>query len=89
MVAAQWRVSELVALVTMRKFYEHFDRGTLPAQALTQAQIWLRSATHEDLCDAYPDLFTARLAASRIARARQQPVYGNPSDWAAFSYTGI
>jgi hypothetical protein len=90
-IAAQWKVEELPALLVLRKFYEQLDGGARPAQALTVAQNWLRTATRGNLTSAYPDLFTEVRAsdpAMTVKRDAQIP-YDGPVDWAAFSYTGI
>ena len=44
-IAAQWRVDERATLLVLRKFYEHLEKVTPPARALTAAQYWLRTAT--------------------------------------------
>jgi hypothetical protein len=90
-IAAQWKVEELPALLVLRKFYEQLDGGTPPAQALTVAQNWLRTATRGDLTSAYPDLFTkVRAPNPAMAASREAHIlYDGPVHWAAFSYTGI
>lgn len=48
-VAPIWAVSDLATSLLMAKFYEVMSEGSAPSQALRSAQIWLRSATREDL----------------------------------------
>jgi hypothetical protein len=91
-IASQWKVSEQVALLTMRKFYDQLDTGAAPARALTAAQNWLRTATKDELISSYPDLFTVARGISGWkvpGSADAEPPYGNPVCWAAFTYTGI
>ena len=89
-IASQWKVSEQVALLTMRKFYDQLDTGAAPARALTAAQNWLRTATKDELISSYPDLFTVARGISGWkvpGSADAEPPYGNPVCWAALRHT--
>jgi CHAT domain-containing protein len=88
-IASQWKVSEQAALLIMRKFYDQLDAGASPARALTTAQNWLRTATKDELIAAYPSLFTVARRAPGRRLPGEEPPYGNPVHWAAFTYTGI
>jgi len=87
-VGTLWPVHDLSTALVMVKFYEfHFHGDNLneskpmpPAQALRQAQRWVRDATNEELADffdAYPKLKGVRRQA--VVRMSQEAVLAEPA----------
>jgi CHAT domain-containing protein len=103
-VASLWSVSDLSTALLMTRFYDYWKRKTLvPAEALRQAQIWVRDSTNgeklayvrnsitEISADGLPGYDTGDLyRRHRIAfemRADERD-FAHPYYWAAFGYTG-
>jgi CHAT domain-containing protein len=91
-------------MLLMDRFYEyHIDRNMSPAQALSEAQRWLRTVTGAELSelfDQYADLAPDRprmpyKTAEKLFReyalvgnnAESRP-FSEPYFWAAFSFAG-
>jgi CHAT domain-containing protein len=80
-VAAAWKVDDLATAYLMTEFYRLWCRdGADPVIALNRAQVWLRSATRDDLRAAIP-------AVEPQGAIGEYP-YRHPRYWAAFAYTG-
>ncbi|MCX7840277.1 MAG: CHAT domain-containing protein, partial [Anaerolineae bacterium] len=103
-VSSLWTVNDASTALLMIRFYEnHLQRGQTPAAALRAAQQWLRDATSQELADlfaTYRD--TAPDAPTRMAyaTAKEQMTrhatrtpnarpYASPYYWAAFGMYGI
>ena len=80
-IASLWSVADLSTMLLLTRFYDLCHNEQLPyAEALCQAQIWLRDITAGELADQYPDLY---------APDPDQCPFAHPFYWAAFGYTGI
>ena len=89
-VATLWPADERATAALLRRFHELLTRGLAPVRCLALAQRWLRTATHDALATAHPDLFSAppaRTAALQSQRSTSMP-YADPVHWAAFCFTG-
>jgi CHAT domain-containing protein len=96
-VASLWAVNDLSTARLMERFYEHWrGEGLAPADALCQAQRWLRDVTRREL-GAYYASFIRRLPPQEAQAARAElSIGGDPDDrpyshpfhWAAFTFSG-
>ncbi len=89
-VASLWEVSELSTMVLLSRFYTLWrDQHLAPAQALLEAQQWLRDAEPRDVV-AHCETFIPELASrtGNLYRALRLD-FSHPYYWAAFSYTGV
>ena len=90
--SALWQVDDLATALVISRFYEElWPANKLPATALREAQLWIRSAEEETI-DAYlRDRPALRLLRSRkgasVAPDGQTP-FSAPSIWAAFTFSG-
>ena len=102
-VASLWSVHSLATAILMTRFYDElFLHGLPPAEALRQAQLWLRGVTEAEeaeFLDAHPALAERVPPACRARRrpgpslARRVPdpsttPYSHPDYWAAFVVLG-
>lgn len=90
-IAAQWQVDERAAALLLRHFHRRLRDGDSPVRALTAAQSWLSTVTRPELLSQHPDLFRHYRPASRAVPdpdGEEEPPYGEPAYWSAFSYTG-
>lgn len=88
-IASMWSVDDLATAMLITKMYELLSGGATPADALADAQRWLRRATRADaaaFASRYPAL--ERRMRSRTAPPPGRPgvdlEFGLPSAWAAF-----
>jgi len=91
-IAAQWRVHELAAMLVLRQVHERLRDGASPVRALTTAQCWLSTVTRRELINQHSDLFRSYRPASPARpdpSSEEDRPYENPAYWSAFSYTGI
>ena len=91
-ISALWQVPDLSSAVLFARFYELWPRvHDHPAQALRQAQRWLRSATSGEISDRYQSLYPPpgkNIPSIRQERWRSRIPFANPDHWAGFIYTG-
>jgi hypothetical protein len=99
-VASLWAVNDLSTAMLMERFYRLWRQdGMPPAEALRQAQIWLRDTTNEALWMHYeqdvlaglermPAEVAAHLAYDRMRGDPAAREFAHPIWWAAFTMTG-
>jgi CHAT domain-containing protein len=89
-----WAVNDLSTSLLMIEFYQNLKAGLSVALALTNAQLWLRDATREEL-----QAWTKTLPLRRVARAtlydmlekicsKEIRPFQSPYHWAAFCSVG-
>ena len=91
-VSTLWAVDDYATALIISKFYEGvFGANKPPANALRDAQLWLRDADM-DAIDAYASDRVPLRALRDSKSAPMPPIgsapYGAPSFWAAFTFTG-
>lgn len=99
-VAAMWKVEDLSTALLVAKFYDaHLVESLPPPAALRAAQLWLRSATGDDLFD-FVQALQARVESPAVSAAFEQIVaavqalprterpYSDVKRWGAFVYVG-
>jgi CHAT domain-containing protein/tetratricopeptide (TPR) repeat protein len=91
-ISALWSVPDLGTMLLMIRFYELWRRqGLEPAEALRQAQRWMRDTPNAVKRDHFPGV-SALEGASVPLRARnlweEARSHANPYQWAAFAYFG-
>jgi len=88
--ASLWSVNDFSTALLMIRFYDYWRGKQLPpAEALRQAQLWVRDTTNKEkrqyLKEHHQSAFVSQLANSYdTERKHTHPVY-----WAAFGYTGV
>lgn len=98
-----WAVNDLSTMLLIEHFYDlHLNKGQDLAEAVRNAQIWLRNLTAGDLAERFSDdLQAAMLGDARIPLeiaskayvrfafrdAANQP-FTHPFHWAAFTFSG-
>ena len=102
-VASLWAVNDLSTAMLMERFYRLWRQdGLTPAEALCEAQCWLRDSTNREKAEYFkrdvPALAGVRMPAEVAAdlyvdrMLRQNPDgrdFAHPFWWAAFSLTGV
>jgi CHAT domain-containing protein len=83
-----WAISSDTALLLVSRFYQLWRRqGLDPAEALRQAQIWVRDSTNQEkIADLGKDRALSTWLESREPSAHET---ADISAWAAFTYQGI
>jgi len=104
-VASLWSVADASTMMLMARFYDLWrEDGLPPAEALRQAQIWLRDTTNKQKSDYFAgslpefQLLVQRMAEDAARQAHRESVlagaendlsFAPPFHWAAFGYTGV
>jgi len=91
-VSTLWEVDDFVAALIVSKLYEGiFVANKPPAEALRDAQLWMRAAS-DDAIDAYVSsrapLRAMRGACRSAAASDGSPPHADPSCWAGFVFSG-
>jgi CHAT domain-containing protein len=92
-IGSLWSVNDLSTLVLIGRFYELlYDDRLEPAEALRQAQIWVRDSTNGDKAERFPDIADLHPpeALGEAARAfwLRTRAHKHPYHWAGFTYVG-
>lgn len=89
-VSSLWQVRDDAALYVMLRFHALFRCGVPPAEALADAQRWLRTVSNGELRADHPDLMIepAGFSDDDLAKWRAQRRFSRPYYWAAFTFTG-
>ncbi len=98
-VASLWAVRDTGTMLLMAGFYDRWRRGTAPAEAMRQAQRWLRDSTNGDIRATFESLLAADdawLPKSAVEACIEAVILEDPGQrglsdiatWAAFSYVG-
>jgi CHAT domain-containing protein len=96
-VSSLWAVDDQSTALLMQRFYENLHhRGQNPADALREAQIWLRDGTRGEFGAVYerlmadaPGRFMQAYTDLILAGGTDDRPYAHPSYWAAFALTGV
>lgn len=90
-----WVVNDLSTVLLIERFYHnHLQLNQGPAQALQEAQFWLRNVSRTELVDYLKTKawFTASSAAATLFEVRleqlEEKPYANPFYWATFLFSG-
>jgi tetratricopeptide (TPR) repeat protein/CHAT domain-containing protein len=100
-VSTLWSVDEISSTYLMVRFYQLCLEGHAPAQALQQAQTWLRTASYADLADWIKELILqekltntiqteleSQLRGLRQRESLEDIPYNDYYHWAAFTLSG-
>jgi CHAT domain-containing protein len=89
-IAPLWPVSDRMAALLMARFYQSWrQKGSSPAEALRDAQKWLRVSTNAEQRLAFPDLVPEpKLSPSSLEIWRGRRSGASPIYWGAFVYFG-
>jgi CHAT domain-containing protein len=87
---ALWHSDEMATLLLVKKFYEFWTDGAhSPAQALGDAQAWLKSSAADTLRASVKPEVLQSVAAERLRDAPgQEPVFIHPWYWSGFFLAG-
>jgi CHAT domain-containing protein len=98
--ASLWTVADLSTMMLISYFYDLWRIKKLePAQALRQAQIWMRDTTDAEKLKYFKDVRagkqTVRMAKATATHLQlhmsnsEQRTYQHPFHWAAFGFLGV
>jgi len=87
---ALWHSDEMATLLLVKKFYEFWTDGAhSPAQALGDAQAWLKSSTADTMRASVKPEVLQSVAAKRLLDAPgQEPIFIHPWYWSGFFLAG-
>jgi CHAT domain-containing protein len=85
-VASLWSVDDQSTALLMRRFYANLRSGLGHSAALTEAQRWLRDATHRDLIEQDGDLYDSD--PNQTNMSGDECPFAQPIFWAPFFLTG-
>ena len=89
-IGSLWPVGDAVTCALMARFYELWrGHGAEPAEALRQAQRWVRDSTIGAVESSYPEIAWPWEASEHPEPNPAVLVFSNPMHWAAFQYVGI
>jgi CHAT domain-containing protein len=98
-IGSLWIVSDISTMLLVARFYNLWkskDSQLSPAEALRQAQIWLRDTTNQEKRDYLHSTALIPGAAARSASdhlllefPQHERSFAHPYYWAAFGYTGL
>ena len=101
-VASLWSVSDQSTAMLMERFYRLWkEDGLTPAEALRQAQRWLRDTTNREKAEYFqqdvpasaglrmPGQVALDLYEDRLSKNPTVRSFDRPFYWAAFSITGV
>lgn len=88
-IASLWPVPDDSTNLLMAAFYENWREGTEPAEALRQAQRWLRDSTNREKRDRFPGLLGPEPGSGAAQRLWEAAMGHSPAYfWSGFTYTG-
>jgi CHAT domain-containing protein len=101
-VGSLWSVGDLSTAMLMVRFYDLWQSdGLVPAEALRQAQIWLRDTTNGEKAEYFgtelpelngtrmPEPLADALFKQAALRKPHKRAFAHPFHWAAFAFTGV
>jgi hypothetical protein len=91
-VGSLWSVADASTALLMSRFYQLWrGDGLDPAEALRQAQGWVRDATNEEKLARFPLVLAGQAPSGDAARAfwSSARTHTHPHYWAAFAYVGV
>ena len=86
-VVSQWPVEDLPAYLLMRRFYAALGQSVDPAEALREAQVWLRDLNRDQVRQQADDWPAADVTWLDPFAAEDRP-FAHPRYWAAFIVVG-
>jgi CHAT domain-containing protein/tetratricopeptide (TPR) repeat protein len=88
-IGSLWPVGDAVTCALMARFYELWrGHGTEAAEALRQAQRWVRDSTLRAVQSSFPEIAWPWEKSGHPAPDPAWLVHSNPTYWAAFQYVG-
>jgi CHAT domain-containing protein/tetratricopeptide (TPR) repeat protein len=88
-IGSLWPVGDAVTCALMARFYELWrGHGAEPAEALREAQRWVRDSTLDAIESSYPEIAWPWGASDHPALDSAMLVHRDPTYWAAFQYVG-
>jgi CHAT domain-containing protein len=87
-VASLWSVDDFTTTLLMEHFYTHMQAGMGKAEALRQAQVWLRDLIVAELRDNYSELIEGTEYEYLLKLEATERPFANPYYWAGFVLSG-
>jgi CHAT domain-containing protein len=92
-IGSLWEAEDEATTLLMARSYQDLGAttgtGIDPAQALTQAQAWMRDSTNAEKATAFPDLVRPPTSGSRTTAGLWGAARTSLLQWAAFTYSGL